>query len=144
MTPMTQPVWMLFQFETGGYYDGKMLSITAMPTWSIASSLILSGAYIYSNVDLMTREQHFISHIGRIKALLMFNTKLSFSAFIQYNSEIHNIASNIRFRYNPREGDDLWIVYNEGTNTDLDREIPSPPHLAGRTVMLKYTYTFRL
>ena len=92
----------------------------------------------------MTREQHFISHIGRIKALLMFNTKLSFSAFIQYNSEIHNIASNIRFRYNPREGNDLWIVYNEGTNTDLDREIPSPPRLAGRTVMLKYTYTFRL
>jgi hypothetical protein len=144
MTPMTKPTWMMLQFETGGYYDGKMLSITAMPNWSMSSSFILSGAYIYSNVDFTTRDQHFISHIGRIKALLMFSTKLSVSAFIQYNSEPHFVSSNIRFRYNPREGNDLWIVYNEGTNTDLDREIPSPPRLAGRTVMLKYTYTFRL
>jgi len=79
-----------------------------------------------------------------IKAMLMFSTKLSISAFIQYNSENHLVSSNIRFRYNPREGNDLWIVYNEGTNTDLTREIPNPPRLAGRTVMLKYTYTFRL
>jgi hypothetical protein len=144
MTPMTKPIWMVLNFEAGGFYDGKMLSVTAMPNWSISSSFVLSGAYIYSNADFTTRDQHFISHIGRIKALFMFSTKLSLSAFIQYNSESHNITSNIRFRYNPREGNDLWIVYNEGTNTDLDREIPSPPRLAARTVMLKYTYTFRL
>jgi hypothetical protein len=144
MTPMSKPVWMMLQFEGGGYYDGKMLSVTTMPNWSISSSLILSGAYIYSNVVLVTRGQHFISHIGRIKAMLMFSTKLSLSAFLQYNSENHLVSSNIRFRYNPREGNDLWIVYNEGTNTDLDRDIPKSPRLAGRTVMLKYTYTFRL
>jgi hypothetical protein len=141
---MTKPVWMMFQFEGGSYYDGKVISFTAMPSWSISSSFILSGAYIYSNVDFATREQLFISHIGRIKAMLMFSTKLSVSAFIQYNSENHLVSSNFRFRYNPREGNDLWIVYNEGTNTSLKREIPSPPRLAGRTVMLKYTYTFRL
>ncbi|MEE9461924.1 MAG: hypothetical protein V3V53_08835, partial [Bacteroidales bacterium] len=112
--------------------------------WSISSFFVLSGGYVFSKVDFPERDQHFISHIGRIKALLMFSTKLSVSAFIQYNSETHFVSSNIRFRYNPREGNDLWIVYNEGTNTDLDREIPSPPRLAGRTVMLKYTYTFRL
>jgi len=144
ITPMSNPVWMMLQFEGGGYYDGKMLSATAMPNWSISSTLILSGAYIYSNVDLMTRNQHLISHIGRIKAMLMFNTKLSFSAFLQYNSENHLFSSNMRFRYNPREGNDLWIVYNEGTNTDLYRDMPRAPRLASRTVMLKYTYTFRL
>ena len=144
MTPMTLPVWTFLNFETGSYYDGRMISVTAMPNWSISSFLVLSGAYIYSKVDFTTREQHFISHIARIKALLMFSTKLSLSSFIQYNTESHQIGSNIRFRYNPREGNDLWIVYNEGMNTDLAREMPRPPGLAARTVMLKYTFTFRL
>jgi hypothetical protein len=141
---MTLPVWTVLNFETGTYYDGRMISVTAMPNWSISSSLVLSGAYIYSNVDFASRGQHFLSHIARLKALLMFSTKLSLSTFIQYNTENHQVGSNIRFRYNPREGNDLWVVYNEGTNTDLTREIPNPPRLAARTVMLKYTYTFRL
>jgi hypothetical protein len=144
MTPMTVPVWTAFNFETGSYYDGQMLSVTAMPNWSISSSLVLSGAYIFSKVDFAAREQRFLSHIARIRALLMFSTKLSLSTFIQYNTENHQIGSNIRFRYNPREGNDLWIVYNEGTNTNLERESPNPPRLAARTIMLKYTYTFQL
>ena len=144
MTPMTIPIWLVMDLDWGGFYDGSMLSVDALPNWSISSFFVLSGGYVFSKVDFPERDQHFISHIGRIKALLMFSTKLSVSAFIQYNSEPHFVSSNIRFRYNPREGNDLWIVYNEGTNTDLDREIPSPPRLAGRTVMLKYTYTFRL
>ena len=144
MTPMSQPLRMFLNFEGGGYYDGQVLSVTAMPNWSISSTFVLSGAYIFSKVDFSRREQHFLSHIGRIKAQLMFSTKLSASAFIQYNSGSHNIISNFRFRYNPREGNDLWIVYNEGTNTDLTREVPNPPRLAARTVMLKYTYTLRL
>lgn len=144
MTPMTKPVWMVVNLNWGGFYDGSMLSVDAMPNWSISSSFVLSGGYIFSKVDFPERDQHLLSHIGRIKAMLMFSTKLSVSAFIQFNSENHLVSSNIRFRYNPREGNDLWIVYNEGTNTDLNREIPEPPRLAGRTVMLKYTYTFRL
>ncbi|MFC2116904.1 hypothetical protein ACFLTU_10535 [Bacteroidota bacterium] len=115
-----------------------------MPSWSISSTLMLSGTYIYSHVDLPERNQQFISHIARIKTLVMFTTRLSFSAFIQYNSENQKIGSNIRFRYNPREGNDLWLVYNENTNTDLKRELPYRPSLAARSIMLKYTYTFRL
>ena len=81
-----------------------------MPSWSISSGLTLTGAYIYSNVIFPERNQHFISHIGRLKALVMFSTKLSLSAFIQYNSAEHLFLSNIRFRYNPREGNDFYIL----------------------------------
>lgn len=144
MTPMTLPFWMLIDADWGGFYDGKMLSVDVMPSWSISSSFVMSGGYVFSKVNLPDRDQHFISHIGRLKAMLMFSTKLSLSAFIQYNSENHLVGSNIRFRYNPREGNDLWVVYNEGTYTNLKRELPRPPRMAGRTVMLKYTYTFRL
>jgi len=143
-TPVTRSFWIRFYGNTGGFYDGYMTSLHLTPSWSLSSSLMLSGEYRYSNVNLPVRDQKYIVHIARMKAMAMFSTRLSLSAFIQYNSDSHKVGSNIRFRYNPREGNDLWLVYNDRVNTDLNREIPYRPRMAGRTIMLKYTYTFRL
>jgi hypothetical protein len=132
---------MILVFEGGGYYDGRYISVSAEPTWSLSSSLNLTGAYVYNNVVFPGRDQQFKGHIGRLKLLYMYSTRLSASAFIQYNSAIHSVNSNFRLRYNPREGNDLYIVYNEGMNTDLDRDT-NIPRMADRTIMLKYTYTF--
>ena len=51
------------------------------------------------------------------------------------------MAANVRFRYNFREGNDLWIVYNEGLNTERDRATPVLPVTSARTALVKYTYT---
>jgi hypothetical protein len=72
----------------------------------------------------------------------MFSTKLSLLGYIQYNTDVNLWLANIRFRYNPREGNDFYIVNNEGINTHLDREIPTLPRSNSRTLLLKYTYTF--
>lgn len=56
----------------------------------------------------------------------------------------NRVVANVRFRLNPREGNDLYIVYDEGLHTDIHRLTPGLPHSVGRTVLLKYTYTFRL
>lgn len=50
---------------------------------------------------------------------------------------------NVRLRYAFAEGTDLWLVYNEGLDTDPLRDVGglrSPTSLA-RTVLLKYTHT---
>jgi hypothetical protein len=86
----------------------------------------------------------FVNHIAGIKGLLTLSTKTSFSAFIQYNTAISKFVTNIRLRWNPREGNDFYIVYNEGLNSNIRREVPYLPYSIGRTVLLKYTYTFRL
>jgi hypothetical protein len=74
----------------------------------------------------------------------MYNTKLSASAFIQVNSSTDAIISNFRLRYNPKEGNDFYLVFNEGRNTNLDREIPELPQISNRTFLVKYTHTFNL
>ena len=84
------------------------------------------------------------SHVFRLNSLVVFNTQLSFAAFVQYNSAIDAVLANARLRFNPREGVDLYIVYNEGYNTDRYREVPSLPILNTRTIMLKYTHTIVL
>lgn len=72
----------------------------------------------------------------------MLNTKCSASAFIQYNSAVDAVVANIRLRYNPREGVDFYLVYNEALNTDRYRDIPILPPTNNRTILLKCTYTF--
>ena len=75
---------------------------------------------------------------------MVFNTKFSISAFVQYNSTIDAILANFRLRYNPKEGNDLYPVYDEGYNTDRYRDIPMYHVTIGRTIMITYTYTFVL
>lgn len=144
MTPMTKRFYTIISSDAGQFYDGSRISVSLMPTWNISSSFELSGMYQYNTLDFKDRDQYYTSHIGRLKLLYMFSTKFSTSAFIQYNSAVDAIFANFRIRYNPREGNDFYIVYNEGRNSNLEREVPNLPGLSNRTLMLKYTYTFNL
>jgi hypothetical protein len=144
VTPQSKQIWTQLIFNTGSFYDGKMYSVSLTPTWNISSSWEISGFYEYNHIDFSDRNQNFTSHIIRLKALYMLNTSFSVSAFVQYSSAADVILSNFRLHYNPREGNDFYLVYNEGMNTNLHREIPALPGTFSRTVLLKYTYTFRL
>jgi len=147
MTPVAYPLTVLFLTQSGGYFDGRSISASVMPTWSVSSGLEISGFYQYNMAHFPGRDQDYVAHIARIKALCMFSTKLSLSAFVQYNSAEDVVVSNIRFRYNPREGNDFYIVYNEGDNTgpeDGGPSIPEVPRMNFRTILFKYTYTFIL
>jgi hypothetical protein len=72
----------------------------------------------------------------------MFTTKLTFTTYIQYNTFSHRIITNARFRYNPREGSDLYIVYNEGIDSSIRANFLTDHENENRTLLLKYTYTF--
>ena len=89
----------------------------------------------------------FTAHIARFRIRTALNRTLTASAFLQYNSSIDEVITNVRIRYNPVEGSDLYVVYNTGLNTVLDpREAARPrlPRTQGRTLLVKYTYTFGL
>jgi len=112
------------------------------PYWNVGSDFELSGTYRLDYVDFKDRSQHFTNHIFRLKTLYTISTKLTISSLVQYNTAIDGFIINARFRYNPREGNDFYIVYNEDLNSDIYREIPILPVSNYRTFMLKYTYTF--
>ena len=128
----------------GSFYDGTRYTIGAEPSWNIGSSLQLGIKYNHNFLRFSSRNQSFSGGIMGIKALVMLNTKLSISTFIQYNSAENSLMTNFRFRYNPREGNDFYIVFNEGRSTYRDIENPRLPLFNNRSVLLKYTYTFTL
>ena len=103
--------------------------------------LELSGFYQINRLVLEGRDRALLGHVGRLKSLVMLNVNLSISTFLQYNSITDRIITNVRLRYNPREGNDFYLVYDEGYNTDRYREDPFLPVTRNRAVMVKYTYT---
>jgi hypothetical protein len=128
----------------GWFFDGWRLSFYASPLLKVGTDFDFGLTYYLDYVDFPEREMRFTNHILGFKGLMTLTTSTSLAAFLQYNTAIDRVIANVRFRYNPREGNDFYLVYDEGLNTDLNRLTPALPYSAGRTVLLKYTYTFRL
>ena len=143
-TPSGRLFTVISSFNAGEFYDGSRVSLSLSPSRSISSYMELGGTYQLNCVDFSNRNQEFTSHIGRLRLLAMLSARFSMTAFVQYSSAADKTIANIRFRYNPREGNDLYLVYDEGINTDREREDPLLPFTSDRTVMLKYNYTFKL
>ncbi len=128
--------------NVGTFYDGWRLNTTLSPTWNVSRFFELGGDYSFDRVRFPDRGAGFDVHLIRLRTQVALNTRVSANAFIQYNSAANIVSANVRFRYNFSEGNDLWIVYNEGLNTERYRETPALPLTDSRTVLLKYTYTF--
>ncbi len=126
----------------GTFFDGKRFSTGFSPKWTLSRYIELNGSYGFDWLEFSKRNQSLKSHVVRLRGLFALNTQLSLATFIQYNSTANISLANVRFRYNPREGSDLYIVYNEQFNSDRRREIPILPVSRNRTILAKYTYTF--
>ncbi len=129
--------------RTGGFYDGWHISTSITPMAFISEYLQLEGTYQYNFVEFSNRNEKFRNHIGKLKIDASLNVKHSVTVIAQYNSSGNSVFSNIRYHFNPTEGHDLYIVYDEGLNTNRYRETPVLPAMKNRAVLLKYSYTFR-
>lgn len=143
-TPQSKTFFTLFTTETGGYFGGNRISFRFEPTWNVSRHIEVAGAYNFDHISFPATDGEMTNHILGIKALYMFDTKLSINTFIQHNTADHSILTNLRLRYNPSEGNDFYFMFNEGRNTSLTREEPYFPVYSTRSFLLKYTYTFNL
>ena len=143
-TPGGQPLRTNVSAGTGTFYDGWRLTAGAGPTWAVSKHLTLSGAYEINRIAFPDRDQTFLAHVGRLQAQAALDTRWSLSSLLQLNSAADAGLANLRLRYNPREGSDLYLVVNWGFNTDRLRASPARPFTSQRAVLAKYTYTFTL
>ncbi len=128
----------------GQYYDGWRVSGALTPTWNASQHLQLSGRWSVDHVRFPDRGQDFTGQVIRLRAQVMASAALTATVLLQYNSASDFVLANLRVRYNPREGIDLWIVYNEDRNTSRFRESPALPLVDGRTLLVKYQHTLNL
>lgn len=142
ITSASHRIFAFGNISVGEFYDGFQVVTFISPVWKMSPTVEIGGDYIYNFVNFKNRNQEFVAHVARLRTTLNFTTKLSFSAFVQLNTGDDITVGNFRFRFNPREGNDFYLVYNEILNNKPHNEMPNLLGTESRTILLKYTYTF--
>jgi hypothetical protein len=127
--------------EAGTFFDGRRASASLSSTWLAGRHLQLAGTWQANRLDFPVRGEHLTTHIARVRSQVMVSSTLSGVAFAQFNSAADAVVINARVRWNPREGRDLYLVFNEGMNTDRFDYVPVRPLTDSRTLLVKYAHT---
>ena len=126
----------------GQFFDGRRFAINTSFNWAPSMYVEFIGGLEHNRIRFDDRDQAFAADLVRLTARMAANTKLSLDVFGQYNSLSDQLTTNARLRYNFREGQDLWFVWNEGLNLDRDvLGVPRLPFSDARTLTVKYTHT---
>jgi hypothetical protein len=123
----------------GNFYDGKKTTFTAFVRWDASRFFKLTANYQNDKVDFEHRGG-FTNNLLGLNILVMFNTKFSISSLVQYNALNNRVGSNVRFRYNPSERRDLYIVINNGLNTETQQLGVELPRAQYWNIQVKYTH----
>ncbi len=129
--------------RAGTYFDGTRAQAIFSPTWNLSRHLELGADYQLSLLRFPDRDQSTDIHLTRLRIRAALDARLSANALVQHSSTSDRLDVNFRLRYAFAEGTDLWLVYNEGLDTERSRDLigmPSPRSLA-RSFILKYTHT---
>ena len=141
MAPRTASFRPSFQAGAGTFFDATRIGLSARPAWNPNRHLELGLDYDYNRVRFTERQDKADLHLVRLRLQLALDVHLSLATLVQYDNADDALGINARFRYNFREGRDLWIVYNEAMNTDRPLVVPRLPLTRSRAFLVKYTHT---
>ena len=142
--PAGQRLRMNVDARAGTYFDGKRQQAILSPTWNLSKHLEIGGVYQFTALRFPVRNQRVNIHLASARIGAALDARVSGTTLLQFNSTTNRLDLNMRFRYNFREGTDLWFVYNEGLDTSdrTDLVTRDLPRSQSRAFLVKYSKTF--
>ena len=132
-----RPVSVTLAFEDGGFFGGDRRETFLDFQWRQSAHLFIGLGFSQNAVTLPSGT--FTSHLGRLRTDVAFNSRWSWSTFIQYDNVSENVGVNSRLKYEPVAGREMLFVMNHGSGiTPENRFINENTGL-----VLKVSYTFR-
>ncbi len=138
--------------EFGDYFDGQFVSVNAELVARFSSRVRAALGAGRNDIDLPARAagelgpaapaqpaQEFLTHLLSARVSFTVSTKMFFDALLQYNTEVDDITSNLRFNWKYRPGSDIYVVLNERRDTEDD-----PSGVIDRSFTVKWTYLLAL
>lgn len=103
------------RYEVGNFWDGTrkglLLSLALKPHYKFSVSAQLQWE------KLKLQGGDFTTRLVNTRIEYSFSTEMFLSALIQYNSDLDEISTNLRFNLIHRPLSDIFIVYNEQRDT---------------------------
>jgi len=126
---------------SGQFFGGKKHTFLIAPFFNVTPDFIVEGSYSLNQLQFDEQLKSVNVALTQLKLLYTFSTQLTVNAFLQHNSVSKTVLGSIRLRYNPKEGNDFFLVYNGDVNQDRYRNELALPVSNGSTLFLKYSHT---
>ena len=94
----------------GDFYEGTRFHVEGGIDWRPSSRWYVGAGYEYNDIELPVG--NFTTRLIQLRANLAFNVRWSWVNLIQYDNVSKTVGVNSRLRWNPRAGEDLYIVWN--------------------------------
>jgi hypothetical protein len=122
--------------EVGGYYNGDRESMRAAINFQVGRTLLFEPNYTRNWITLPGRPT-YVTNTLNFRISQSFSPDLFVKGFVQYNDDRRTASLNLLLWYIYKPGSDLYIVYNEGRDTDLPDRWSRP---RSRSLAVKMTY----
>ena len=116
-------------------YDGTRLTITAAA--GIRASSRFSTELQYNRNDVKMPWGNFLVNLSTLRVDYTFSPRMTIRSLTQYNTSTHEVTNNVRFNFIYRPGSDLYVVYNDLSQTGLPADIFGKQD---RQLVVKMTY----
>lgn len=144
--PKNKRLYGLLNATYGKFYGGDRTSVSPSLTLNFTSHLSAAVDYefnhiLFPNHYSIVGDGLFETNLVRLNLSYYFSSKFSVKLFTQYEDLSNEVSSNLRLRYNPKEGTDLFIVFNQGLNTNRNIYNPHKSTISQQAVTIKFIKT---
>src|SRR5438309_11250363 len=101
----------------GAVYGGHSTDLELTAAWRGGGHVIVSTDLTRTRADLPVGAFTAVLSASRLE--YDFNARTSLLAFVQYDNEIERVDFNVRFRWIPVIGDDVFFVWSFGYIIEL-------------------------
>jgi len=134
----SRPVSGFFFAGAGDFYDGTRRRLGAGVVVRFNKHVELDTSYRVNRVRLPFGD--FDTNLWVTRVQYGFTPRLFGSALVQWNDVTDDIDLNLRLDWIHHPGADLFIVYNQSSNTD---RLPGEPQTNFRQGIVKLTWLFQ-
>ena len=117
------------------FYGGSRLSMALAGGARISSRF--SSEVQYNRNDVKMPWGNFLVNLSTLRVDYTFSPRMTIRSLTQYNTSTHEVSNNVRFNFIYRPGSDIYIVYNDLTQTGLPADIFGKKD---RQLVVKATY----
>ena len=134
----------------GKYFNGNIKQIQTSFSYRIQPTGIISLDVNYTRINLPSPYNSTTLWLIGPKAEIAFSRSIFLNAFFQYNNQINNFNTNIRFQWRFKPVSDFFLVYTDNYFATADDKIfvnglpVNSFQVKDRAIVAKFTYWLNL
>jgi hypothetical protein len=117
------------------FYDGTRVQVSAAA--GVRASSQFAAELQYTRNDVRMPWGDFLVNQSTLRVDYTFSPRMTVRSLTQYNSATNELSNNVRFNFIYRPGSDIYVVYNDLSQTGLPADVFGRKD---RQVVLKMTY----